>query len=50
MKVNNLQELVERHKGLPKVDHASMTADADEFFDSEDRVHDDLERPGTPPH
>ena len=40
MKAITSQELVARHKRLPKVDHASMAADADEFFGTEDRVGD----------
>ena len=41
MKAITAQELVTRHKRLPRVDHASMTAESDEFFGSEDRVGDD---------
>ncbi len=33
------EELVERHKRLPRVDYAAMRADADEFF-GEERVGD----------
>jgi prevent-host-death family protein len=35
------EELVERHKKLPRVDYAQMRREADEFFGSEDRVGDD---------
>jgi hypothetical protein len=35
------EELVERHKKLPKVDHAGMRREADEFFGAEDRVGDE---------
>jgi prevent-host-death family protein len=35
------EELVERHKKLPRVDYASMRREADEFFGTEDRVGDD---------
>lgn len=39
-------ELVERHRRLPRVDHALMRAEADEFFGTEDRVDDaDLPAP-----
>ncbi|WP_324783345.1 type II toxin-antitoxin system prevent-host-death family antitoxin [Streptomyces sp. H51] len=39
-------ELVAKHKRLPRVDHAQMRAEADEFFGGEDRVDDDpWERP-----
>lgn len=34
-------ELVARHRDLPRVDHARMRAEADEFFGGEDRVGDD---------
>jgi len=34
------EELVERHRRLPRVDHAAMRRDADEFL-GEDRVGDD---------
>ncbi|MDQ2583392.1 type II toxin-antitoxin system Phd/YefM family antitoxin [Saccharothrix yanglingensis] len=34
------EELVERHKRLPRVDYAAMRAESDEFF-GEDRVGDD---------
>jgi antitoxin (DNA-binding transcriptional repressor) of toxin-antitoxin stability system len=33
-------ELVERHRRLPRTDHARMRRDADEFFGGEDRVGD----------
>lgn len=32
------EELVERHRGLPRVDHARLRRDADELFGTEDRV------------
>ncbi|WP_329789904.1 PhdYeFM domain-containing protein [Lentzea sp. DG1S-22] len=32
------EELVERHKALPQVDHLRMRQEADEYFDHEDRV------------
>lgn len=35
------EELVARHRRLPRVDHASMRRDADEFFGDEDRVGDE---------
>jgi prevent-host-death family protein len=35
------EELVERHRRLPRVDYARMRREADEFFDTEDRVGDD---------
>ncbi|SDD01104.1 type II toxin-antitoxin system Phd/YefM family antitoxin [Actinokineospora iranica] len=35
------EELVERHRRLPRVDYALMRDDADAFFGSEDRVGDD---------
>lgn len=35
-------ELVERRRRLPRVDHERLQADADEFFDTEDRVGDDV--------
>lgn len=39
-------ELVERHRRLPRVDHALMRAEADGFFGTEDRVDDaDLRAP-----
>ncbi len=31
-------ELVKRHRGLPRVDHDRMRDEADEFFGTEDRV------------
>ena len=34
------EELVARHRDLPRVDHDTMRAEADEFFGSEDRVDD----------
>jgi prevent-host-death family protein len=38
-------ELVERHRRLPRVDHARMRDEADELFGTEDRVDDtDLPR------
>ncbi|WP_278261227.1 type II toxin-antitoxin system prevent-host-death family antitoxin [Nocardia sp. AG03] len=35
------EELVARHRALPRVDYATMRAEADEFFGSEDRIGDD---------
>jgi prevent-host-death family protein len=35
------EELVERHRRLPRVDYAQMRDEADEFFGGEDRVEDD---------
>ncbi|MGH3861042.1 type II toxin-antitoxin system Phd/YefM family antitoxin [Actinokineospora sp.] len=35
------EELVERHRRLPRVDHARMRDEADAFFGSEDRVGED---------
>jgi prevent-host-death family protein len=35
------EELVERHRRLPRVDHARMRQEADEFFGTEDRIGDD---------
>ncbi|RKT56650.1 prevent-host-death family protein [Saccharothrix australiensis] len=35
------EELVERHRKLPKVDHGLMRREADELFGSEDRIGDD---------
>jgi prevent-host-death family protein len=35
------EELVERHRKLPRVDYARMRQEADEFFGTEDRVGDD---------
>ncbi|MBB6118415.1 type II toxin-antitoxin system Phd/YefM family antitoxin [Nocardiopsis algeriensis] len=35
------EELVERHRRLPRVDSAQMREEADEFFGGEDRVGDD---------
>jgi antitoxin (DNA-binding transcriptional repressor) of toxin-antitoxin stability system len=32
------EELVTRHRDLPRVDHDRMRAEADEFFGSEDRI------------
>ncbi|WP_409496236.1 type II toxin-antitoxin system Phd/YefM family antitoxin [Amycolatopsis sp. cmx-11-12] len=32
------EELVQRHRGLPRVDAAQMQQEADEFFGTEDRV------------
>jgi prevent-host-death family protein len=34
------EELVERHRRLPRVDHGRMRDEADEFFGSEDRIDD----------
>jgi prevent-host-death family protein len=35
------EELVERHRRLPRVDYVRMRREADEFFGAEDRVGDD---------
>jgi prevent-host-death family protein len=35
------EELVARHKKLPKVDYSHMRREADEFFGSENRIDDD---------
>ncbi|WP_405060525.1 type II toxin-antitoxin system Phd/YefM family antitoxin [Kribbella sp. NBC_01505] len=35
------EELLARHRRLPRVDAAAMRKEADEFFGSEDRVGDD---------
>jgi prevent-host-death family protein len=35
------EELVERHRRLPRVDHVRMRHEADEFFGTEDRIGDD---------
>lgn len=35
------EELVERHRRLPRVDAAAMRAEADTFFGTEDRIGDD---------
>lgn len=35
------EELVERHRRLPRVDHAALRRQADELFGTEDRVGDD---------
>lgn len=34
------EELVARHRKLPRVDHAQIRREADEFFGSDDRVDD----------
>jgi prevent-host-death family protein len=34
------EELIAKHRGLPRVDYAQMRAEADEFFGTEDRVDD----------
>lgn len=41
------EELVERHRKLPRVDHVRMRQEADEFFGTEERLGDDdiWERP-----
>jgi prevent-host-death family protein len=41
------EELVERHRRLPRVDHELMRQEADEFFGAEDRIGNDdpWERP-----
>ncbi|MFI5501655.1 type II toxin-antitoxin system Phd/YefM family antitoxin [Nocardia asteroides] len=35
------EELVARHRGLPRVDAAAMRREADDFFGTEDRIGDD---------
>ncbi|MEV0159490.1 type II toxin-antitoxin system Phd/YefM family antitoxin [Nonomuraea fuscirosea] len=35
------EELVAKHRLLPRVDYAEMRREADEFFGTEDRVDDD---------
>ncbi|CAG7652139.1 type II toxin-antitoxin system Phd/YefM family antitoxin [Actinacidiphila bryophytorum] len=35
------EELVERHRRLPRVDYARMRQEADEFFGADDRAGDD---------
>lgn len=35
------QELVERHRRLPQIDAAAMRAEADRYFESEDRIDED---------
>ncbi|SES18590.1 type II toxin-antitoxin system Phd/YefM family antitoxin [Actinokineospora terrae] len=35
------EELVERHKKLPRVDHDRLRREADDHFDTEDRMGDD---------
>ncbi|HEY1967997.1 MAG TPA: type II toxin-antitoxin system prevent-host-death family antitoxin [Pseudonocardia sp.] len=35
------EELVARHRALPRVDHARLRRDADEFFGTEDRMGDE---------
>lgn len=35
------EELVERHRTLPRVDHGRLRQESDEFFRTEDRVGDD---------
>ncbi|MFD3702860.1 hypothetical protein [Nocardia sp. NPDC058658] len=37
-------EMVARHRALPRVDCASMRQEAEEFFGSEDRIGDDTGR------
>jgi antitoxin (DNA-binding transcriptional repressor) of toxin-antitoxin stability system len=39
------EELVERHRRLPRIDYAEMRREADEFFGGEDRIDDPWERP-----
>ncbi len=34
------EELVERHRRLPRVDYAGMRAEADDFFGTQDRIGD----------
>jgi antitoxin (DNA-binding transcriptional repressor) of toxin-antitoxin stability system len=35
------EELVARHRRLPRADHARMRREADEFFGTDDRIGDD---------
>ncbi|GEM29476.1 hypothetical protein NN3_04830 [Nocardia neocaledoniensis NBRC 108232] len=35
------EELVARHRALPRVDYAVMRQEADDFFGSEDRIGDE---------
>lgn len=35
------EELVARHRHLPRADYAAMRKEADEFFGTEDRIGDD---------
>ncbi|MGX1775550.1 type II toxin-antitoxin system Phd/YefM family antitoxin [Nocardia brasiliensis] len=35
------EELVEKHRRLPRLNYAEMRKEADEFFGSEDRIGDD---------
>ncbi|HEX6500186.1 MAG TPA: type II toxin-antitoxin system prevent-host-death family antitoxin [Micromonosporaceae bacterium] len=35
------EQLVQRHRRLPRVDHRRMRQEAEEFFGTEDRVDDD---------
>ncbi|GAA2487684.1 type II toxin-antitoxin system Phd/YefM family antitoxin [Streptomyces sp. NPDC059506] len=35
------EELVARHRRMPRVDHAVMRQEADDFFGADDRVGDD---------
>jgi prevent-host-death family protein len=35
------EELVARHRKLPRVDHARMQREADDFFGTQDRIGDD---------
>lgn len=35
------EELVARHRLLPRIDHDELRVEADEFFGSEDRLDDD---------
>jgi len=39
------EELVERHRRLPRVNYESMRREADEWFGDEDRVGDELQMP-----
>lgn len=38
------EELVERHRRLPRVDHIRMRQEADEFFGTDDRIDDEDRR------
>jgi antitoxin (DNA-binding transcriptional repressor) of toxin-antitoxin stability system len=39
------EELVERHRGLPRVDYQQMRDEADEIFGEDDLLDDPWERP-----
>jgi len=41
------EELVARHRRLPRVDHARLRADTDKFFSEQDLVSDDAWQHGS---